>query len=184
MKEKMKYKEIFSDDFLDYFWEYKEKIKDISLDGDEFKIDLDKIANILGVSIEIFDGEYYSGQYNSDEKKIHINGREPIYRQRFTTAHELGHCVLGHNGVSHRYLDSSEYTFTDSINERAANRFATLLLMPKTLLALAFNEYKEERESKGYGMDVDSLVDSLSEMLGVSKQTMRYRLLNLGVISD
>ena len=38
-----------------------------------------------------------------------------LKRQRFTIAHELGHCVLNHDGISDRLIDSNDYSFADSI---------------------------------------------------------------------
>lgn len=179
------YKDIFDNEFLNYFGDYKEAIGNISFENNELSVDLNKIANIIDVKINNIDSIHHSGQYDSEEKVIYVNGAEPIQHQRFTIAHELGHCILGHKGVSNRLTDGSEYSFSDSIKERAANRFATLLLMPQELLAIAIDQYQQEKGLTDEELECSSanaLVESLAKMLKVSKQSMQYRLINLGVI--
>lgn len=179
------YKDIFPDEFLNYFDDYKEAVGNIKLNENELSINLDEIAKIINVKIKSFDQNYHSGQYDSKKREIYINTTEPLQRQRFTIAHELGHCVLNHDGISDRLVDSNDYSFADSIKERAANRFATLLLMPTELLALAIEQYQKEEQMTDQELEnssADVLVEKLAEALNVSKQAMRYRLMNLGVI--
>lgn len=184
-KQIIQYKDIFPDEFLDYFDNYKESVGNIVLEENELSIDLNKIAKTINVEIKPFDWGYHSGQYDSEKREIYVNSTESNQRQRFTIAHELGHCVLNHVGISDRLTDSSDYSFADSIKERAANRFATLLLMPTTLLAMAIEKYQKEERMTDQELEnssADALVEKLSTTLNVSKQTMRYRLMNLGVI--
>lgn len=179
------YKDIFSDEFLNYFDDYKEAVGNIKLNKNELSIDLNEIAKVINVKIKSFDQNYHSGQYDSEKREIYINTTESPQRQRFTIAHELGHCVLNHDGISDRLIDSSDYSFTDSIRERAANRFATLLLMPKELLAMAIEQYQGEEQMSDHELEnssADKLIEKLAKKLNVSKQTMKYRLMNLGVI--
>ena len=55
-------------------------------------------------------------------------------RIRFTIAHELGHCLLGHNTKGHTNYRNSEIDNKDDPNETAANIFARDILMPATVL--------------------------------------------------
>lgn len=66
---------------------------------------------------------------------IFYNDKKPSNRIRFTLAHELGHCILGHVSNSETYHRNSEYDFSNmDIKEMQANVFARDLLMPATVL--------------------------------------------------
>ena len=57
--------------------------------------------------------------------------------------------------------------------------------MPTELLALAIEQYQKEEQMTDQELEnssADVLVEKLAEALNVSKQAMRYRLMNLGVI--
>ena len=56
-------------------------------------------------------------------------------RQRFTVAHELGHCVLGHIGKGRR---------PNGEEERAADKFAAALLAPVSVLRMCGVRSPEE----------------------------------------
>lgn len=59
-------------------------------------------------------------------------------KRRFTIAHELGHCVLGHTG------NLSENTSPTKFEEHAADRFAADFLAPLPVLILCGAESAEE----------------------------------------
>ena len=95
--------------FLNQFNEQcRNAIKSLQL-KDDFFIDVKKIIELCGIQIErdVIDG---SGEFDSESNKILVNLLEPVTRQRFTLAHELGHFVLNHQGVNHRSDDSSVYS--------------------------------------------------------------------------
>lgn len=71
-------------------------------------------------------------------------------RRRFTAAHELGHCVLGH-------LDGDKYSAEE---ERAAERFAAELLAPLAVL---------------HEISVNS-AEELARVCGISRQAAELRL--------
>lgn len=71
-------------------------------------------------------------------------------RRRFTAAHELGHCVLGH-------LDGDEYSVEE---ERAAERFAAELLAPLVIL--------RERGARS--------AEDIARLCGISRQAAELRL--------
>ncbi|MDE6733767.1 MAG: ImmA/IrrE family metallo-endopeptidase [Oscillospiraceae bacterium] len=71
-------------------------------------------------------------------------------RRRFTAAHELGHCVLGH-------LDGNEYSAEE---ERAAERFAAELLAPLVVL--------HEHGVRSF--------EEIAKLCGISRQAAELRL--------
>lgn len=58
-----------------------------------------------------------------------------VRRRRFTVAHELGHCVLGHVGKGRR---------RNGEEERAADKFAAALLAPASVLRMCEVRSPEE----------------------------------------
>ena len=98
---------------------------------------------------------------------------EGAERQRFTIAHEVGHYALGHMVGKTLFRDTTE-TFTgrvyDSV-EVEANRFAADLLMPASLVKSAIEQ------------DGIQTVSQLAQRFGVSASAMRWRLVNLGLLS-
>jgi Zn-dependent peptidase ImmA (M78 family) len=115
----------------------------------------------VGISGMIFpDGESY---------KIVINKHEPVYRQRFTLAHELAHYLLHREligaGISDNVLYRSK--LSDKV-EAEANRLASDILMP----------VERVKEAK-LGFSASKLADALSPLagqFGVSEDAMRIRL--------
>ncbi len=66
---------------------------------------------------------------------IYFNELKPTNRIRFTIAHELGHCILGHvldNEYTYRF--NSEADKYKDVKEIQANVFARDILMPATVL--------------------------------------------------
>lgn len=125
-----------------------------------------EMGMIVKKSSAFDDGEFssYCGvAYIEDGKQyIIFNGDDPLPRQRFTIAHEIGHHVLGHTKTSARLRDPN---FTDkSPIETAANNFAAELLVPMEILEIAI------------GDDLSKSRLELSEMFGVSEAVMSIRL--------
>jgi Zn-dependent peptidase ImmA (M78 family) len=98
---------------------------------------------------------------------IAVNGEHAPTRQRFTIAHELGHHLLGHTERFHLNLSDGTSPEHNYRLERAANEFAADLLMPRRLLAGAF--------------EANSSTSALASMFEVSDIAMGYRLVNLGL---
>jgi Zn-dependent peptidase ImmA (M78 family) len=96
---------------------------------------------------------------------IIVNANHPRSRRRFTTAHELGHIVLGHRGL---------YAFHRSgVLERASNRFAVSLLM-------------SAREIIDYDLVLGVVhyakrIAQSAARFGVSRQAMLLRYEELGI---
>lgn len=186
----MMYKDIYTSDFLDKFVEYKDKIAKLEL-GNPTRIDVKAIAESCNIPIE-YNVLESSGCWSNDSKNdntdklIQINKFEPEYRQRFTIAHELGHILLGHQGVSYRTSDVRKYKDTiKRMNEVAANKFAGELTMPKSLVIdVLFSSIKQ----MGYSInqrfgdeDISKIVQISANELGVSPRMFDIRIKNLGI---
>lgn len=128
-----------------------------------------KMATSLGLRV------FYSqelndlgGYYDQRERAIYVNENDPITRQRFSIAHELGHAVLGH-GSSPRRNDVVYNKGNYLQNESAANRFAATLLMPE----VAVRTLVEQK---------NMLLNDLCTEFDVSQAAMTIRLEELGYI--
>lgn len=127
------------------------------------------IAKKMGIQVYLDKSLPNSGQLFVEGKnaKIHIHPDEPIYRQRFTVAHELGHFCLGHGPRPRQ--DNSGYSLNnfDPI-ERDANVFAAALIMP--------------RPAMEHFVDIKSSFDELAQKFNVSGRAMQIRLKVLGLL--
>lgn len=191
----MLYKEIFDDEFLNKFGNYKEKISNIILDDNCYEIDVEKIANSCEISLK-YDGIESSGfginnEVHSDynEKIIRVNKFNPDYIQKFTIASELGHIVLGHKKTLDRFCDKPEYKDTIyKMNKILANKFAMELIMPKKLvkevLNNSINQLNYSINQNFYDDEIYNLVVVSAKSMGVSTQAFNYRIKDLGVFVD
>lgn len=149
-------------------WETLIKCKITSL-----PINLATIARLNNITIL----KYSDSKQNltGDGFSLNVNGVNVIYyndkklkaRIRFTLAHELGHCLLGHLKFGKTYNRNSEQDFASmDVYEMQANVFARDILMPATVL---------------HSLNVKS-ADDISNICNVSMQSaeIRYdRLLEL-----
>lgn len=124
--------------------------------------------------------------YNQEASRfwIFIEMTDSPRRKRFTFAHELWHYFLHKEvliGKGKVFVDTEKaYVLfkqddvnveeSDKQQEAEANYFASELLMPEEVIKKAYEEIKS--------------VDILSEIFMVSSKAMRYRLINLGLISN
>ena len=176
------YDELYPEKIKGYFGEDWGQISTIVLSKESFKIDVDQIIENLGITVENTYFTAHSGQYDSENKKMSINILESSKRQRFTKSHELGHFVFRHEGISNRLQEPK----VNNAKERAANQFAAELLMPKTLLTKAIDQMSNDylmTWDELDKLDDDIIISYLSDKLDVSKDAMKYRLINLGVLS-
>ena len=100
---------------------------------------------------------------------IYLNARDPVRRQRFTLAHELGHYVLHRDLIGDGIIDDALYrSKLSEWYERQANRWAADTLMPAALM-------------RGlYRGGMKSFAE-LSNTLDVSESAIRIRLNELGL---
>lgn len=127
----------------------------------ELPVRVSKLCKDLGIDIYL----YTPTEQDSDGKSIIIDGRPAILvnelcsvqRQRFTTAHELGHIILGHIG---KYaLVNREPTSEDNPIEQQANVFAARLLAPAIVLK---------------DLNVQS-ADQIAQICNISNQAAEFR---------
>jgi Zn-dependent peptidase ImmA (M78 family) len=129
-------------------------------------IDPTRYAARCGVEVEYKDSlakEGRSGYFDSKSKTIYINPDEPEYRQRFTIAHELGHCLLSHGDRDRLNTTLSEY----DPKEADANAFAAQLLMPEMAVREMAARYDLNR---------------MAYFFDVSRMALFIRMKSLGIV--
>lgn len=194
------YGEIYDKEFLEKFGDYRKDVEQTELDN-KYSVNVEKIADLCEIKV-IFEELDVSGtcmnfhsaandktsEYstNSETREIRINKYEPLVRQRFTIAHEIGHILLGHEGISFR--DPNYQMYNDLImraKEANANSFAAELLMPKTLVRdVIDNSIKNlgfDSKSMFSDADIDYLAYYAANDMGVSITALKYRLKNLKI---
>ena len=108
----------------------------------QLPINLAVVANFNNISIikysqsnDTFTGDGFSTIVDGRLIVYYNDTDYPISRQRFTLAHELGLCLLGHLKFGKTYNRNSEKDFDGmDIFEMQANVFARDLLMPAIVL--------------------------------------------------
>jgi Zn-dependent peptidase ImmA (M78 family) len=116
-------------------------------------------------------GEYISGMIDYGRKLILLNHNEPLVRQRFTLAHEIGHACLHDDGEGAVIdLRSSDMELGGGKNpkETEANAFAADLLMPNIPFAQKYGEF-------------DGNARRLAAFFKVSETAIFVRIKNLGL---
>ena len=116
---------------------------------------------------EALSGDGFSANVK-DKKIIFINDRiSNNSRRRFTLAHELGHCILGHP-LDNIQFRTNEFYDSKYALEAEANVFARDLLMPAVVLAK---------------MDIHN-VDEIVKLCKVSNQSATIRAKRLEKLSE
>jgi hypothetical protein len=149
-------------------------------------VDVSHIAKQLGLQIVYNElGEDVSGLLVSrgGTATICVRESDPLVRQRFTIAHEVGHFALKHQEHGeHVHVDEGWKVTARSHNKTAgfhpieveANQFAATLLMPSGLLRRRVASY-------GVGKLDEHHVSELAREFKVSEQAMTIRLATLGL---
>jgi hypothetical protein len=126
-------------------------------------------------------GEGTSGQLFVADKRIVINSREPVTRQRFTIGHELGHFCLHRTASGEVRCPVS----CPAEREREANYFSAYLLLPMNLVLLAIsdqiNAAVEIAKMEGWvyeftSQELHTISQRLADRFLVSKTTMEIFL--------
>jgi len=93
----------------------------------------------LGVDLRYVDIPSMEGMYcRTPDPKILVSSHRPVGRQAFTTCHELGHHVFGHGNHVRELLEQQETARRFTPEERLADTFAAIFLMPKSAVNHAF----------------------------------------------
>ncbi len=127
-------------------------------------IDVHLLARMMDVEIRPEWDPSVSGRVKVDGADAYITETlsEPIFRRRFTIAHELGHLMLHH---IHELQEGKfrDTNFEGDIKEAQANGYAAGLLMPLWMVA-------------EYGKRVGFQPDLVAQIFGVSRQAAAIRL--------
>ena len=140
--------------------------------GRRFPVDPVRIARGLGINVvDVPLGGDVAGALVKEagtDPLIMLNETDNANRKRFTTAHELGHFVR-HTDEEYEYIDRRDTlsSLGQDPEEIYANAFAANLLMP------------EKDVKRLHGDDVTDYEMALR--FGVSREAMRFRLVNLGL---
>lgn len=168
--------------------EIKETVTEIlkETDLDVAPIPVVSIANFYGFSVyEMPMEDSVSGIIMADDKDIKgfstnkiviVNSNHSAGRKRFTIAHELGHYFINNRPAkcfAHR--DAGNY----SSEERDANNFASVLLMPEDEIRREVNNFKK---SKSGELPDFQLIDYIADAFDVSQSAAEVRLKKLSII--
>ena len=132
-----------------------------------------KIAHKLGCKVyrahgwsDELSGKVKRVQKNGEEQfAIYVNANHAITRRRFTTAHEIAHCILHGDEIGDGFFDDALYrSGLSNTQEAEANRLAAKILMPWHLLKEIVD--KMERPN----------IPDLADEFNVSKSAMSIRL--------
>lgn len=149
-------------------------------------INLEKICSLYKITLEeesLFDSTIGKIIVENGSVKITVNSNEnqSDQRKRFTIAHELGHFFLHLNNEQTSFIDnvktmSRTQSYWTPV-EAQANDFAARLLMPLELII-----QEAEELVKIDDIEEEIFIQKLANIFKVSKQSMTYRLKNIGII--
>lgn len=149
-------------EYLDAYWDWKLPVKPEEI-ARKAKVFVQKDERLVGKGL--------SGAFFLDNATptILVNPQEPLIRQRFTIAHELGHFALQHGNAFRDPISNYSSQAADP-REVSANKFAAELLMPAFAVGFLI-------QKKGI-----TRLDELANAFQVSQVAMKFRLSNLGWI--
>lgn len=128
---------------------------------------------------------------------LFCNATDPITRQRFSIAHEIGHFLLHAAEIRREQaqgrmlaMDVAEVVQTGDRDwesrERQANRFAAELLLPRTpvttLFASAFPHPLDPQSARAHLARLHRFESSVAQRFLVSAEAVHYRLASLELI--
>jgi len=117
------------------------------------------LADAMGFDVRFVKINSFEGMYLADEGVILISAERPEGRKAFTCAHELGHHILGHGTIIDEIIEFG----SDKEIEKEADFFASMLLMPSSVVKRATNDIGASFQNLS-----NEQVYILSKYLGVS----------------
>ena len=130
-------------------------------------LDVFGLAAVLGLNIVTYPMEESTSgflQLRDGRWEVGVNSLHHVNRQRFTMAHEIGHFMLHRDHGS--FTDGLLFRKNQSNpQEREANLFASLVLMPEVEFRQAVANYS---------------VPEVANLFAVSQQAVQFRIDNLG----
>lgn len=143
-----------------------------SISAVKLPIDLNEIARYCNLTVQQgdFENKDLEGALDRSKRTIYLSEKDTFDRKNFTLAHELGHFKL-HEDINTELFFMHQLTHlltpTEDEKEGAADWFAASLLIPEQLLKSLWEVNKD--------------IESLSNIFGVPKVVMRYRIDNLNL---
>lgn len=151
------------------------------VESGDIPVDIISLALKNGLKISYFNPaqsksntlENVSGLLDKSNNTIYINSTDSPERQRFTLAHELGHYIYNHDEDKYglNYRDRKRDRNSAEIQ---ADDFAGEVLMPSPILRKKLKEYSDARPT----------ISEFATLFGVSKDAMRVKLDNMGLLSS
>ncbi len=107
---------------------------------DSLPVDVLKIAQGAGIRViknsdanALSSDENGRSYFDGEQWYIIYDDSAPVELRRFTVAHELGHCFLGHEAKLIKYSHIRQISYT-AASEKQADQFAMRLLCPACVL--------------------------------------------------
>ena len=144
-------------------------------------IPVESIAESLGIKISYAPSNEYSGiliRKTDGVILMGINNSESIQRMRFTIAHELGHFLMDRQKVTVDYRNKNYESSAKPAKEKQADFFAANLLMPESFVKSDFESVTSDN------VFLENDLEKMANNYQVSKEAMKYRLINLGLIKQ
>lgn len=157
----------------------KENLEDLTsrilVNNDMYNIPVDPVKIAKTYDIEVYEGKLDNKiagaiRYYRDKNKFEIlvNKNDPIVKQRYTIAEEIGYYILYEEKLKREEIHINLIDKTINEEEKEVEYFAGALLVNKTLLE---NVY-----------DSNSKILELAELFKVSISSMTLRLNTLGLL--
>ena len=139
-------------------------------------VNIEKVSEVLGLTIKTanFKNNDIAGVFDRELKTIFVSFTDPIVRQRFTIAHEIGHYILHDHNINEEVYFRKDISWPHDnvekvMSEQEANWFAASLLMPREAIKLYWKDLRD--------------ISDLADQFRVSISVVRYRLENLGLVN-
>ncbi len=149
---------------------------------DIFQTVADEKMDLQFVDIPSLEGMFLQ---EPETTRICVCAQRPWGRQRYTTAHEFGHCILGHGTQVDMAIDTRAQHPALSDEEILAEAFARFLLMPPRAVARAFGKghpgdpHEVFRASCWLGVGYGTLVRQMCSSLRIISGAEQGRLLRI-----
>lgn len=146
--------------------QYEKEIGNLEFPINPFKILKNLNIKLLIRNFKDLEGLYIPATNENDIDVVAINFNRSIYRQRFTAAHEICHCIKDKNNAIICPINGKKNRI-----ETFADKFAAYLLMPINELNKQVNRYINK---DGY-IDLEKVI-YVSEYFGVSFESCVFNI--------
>lgn len=146
--------------------QYKNEIGNIEYPINPFKILKSLDVKLVIKNFKELEGIYIPAISEDDIDIVAVNFNRPLYRQRFTAAHEICHCIKDKNNAIICPINGRK-----NVIEKFADNFAAYLLMPTKELDKQVRKYINEN---GY-IDLEKVIH-VSEYFGVSFESCVFNI--------